>query len=60
MGLQVLQVYSSLARIRIMAIITSGNMPSLLKEGLYLPKEKKKTPVKAGSVKKTKTKNKGN
>lgn len=31
-------------------------MPSLLKEGLYLPKEKKKTPVKAGSVKKTKTK----
>ena len=39
-------------------------MPSLLKEGLYLPKEKKKTPVKAGSVKKTttktKNKNKGN
>lgn len=33
-------------------------MPSLLKEGLYLPKEKKKTPVKAGSVKKNK--NKGN
>jgi len=58
MGLQVLQVYSSLTRIRIMSIITSGNMPSLLKEGLYLPKEKKKTPVKAGSVKKTK--NKGN
>jgi hypothetical protein len=44
-----------------MAIITSGNMPSLLKEGLYLPKKKKeKTPVKAGSVKKSKTKNKGN
>lgn len=42
-----------------MSIITSGNMPSLLKEGLYLSKkEKKKTPVKAGSVKKTK--NKGN
>ena len=61
MGLQVLQVYSSLARIRIMAIITSGNMPSLLKEGLYLPKKKKeKTPVKAGSEKKTKTKTKGN
>ena len=36
-------------------------MPTLLKEGLYLlKKEKKKTPVKAGSVKKTKTKNKGN
>ena len=33
-------------------------MPSLLKEGLYLPKEKKKTPDKAGSVKKTK--NNGN
>jgi len=44
-----------------MSIITSGNMPSLLKEGLYLPKEKKKnTCYKAGSVKKTKTKNKGN
>jgi len=43
-----------------MSIISSGNMPSLLKEGLYLPKEKKKTPVKAGSVKKTNTKNKGN
>lgn len=35
-------------------------MPSLLKEGLYLPKEKKKIAVKAGSVKKTNTKNKGN
>ena len=60
MGLQVLQAYSSLTRIRIMSITTTGNMPSLLKEGLYLPKEKKKTPVKAGSVKKTNTKNKGN
>jgi len=43
-----------------MSITTTGNMPYLLKEGLYLPKEKKKTPVKAGSVKKTNTKNKGN
>jgi hypothetical protein len=43
-----------------MSIITSGNMPALLKEGLYLPKEKKKTPVKTGSIKKTKIKNKGN
>jgi hypothetical protein len=41
-----------------MSIITTGNMPSLLKEGLYLPKEKKKTPVKAASVKKTKNKGK--
>lgn len=43
-----------------MSIITSGNMPALLKEGLYLAKEKKKTSVKAESIKKTKTKNKGN
>jgi hypothetical protein len=44
-----------------MSIITSGNMPSLLKEGLYLPKKKKKkTSIKAESIKKTKTKNKGN
>jgi hypothetical protein len=28
-----------------MSIITSGNMPALLKEGLYLPKKKKKKPV---------------
>lgn len=37
-------------------------MPALLKEGLYLPKKKKEknTCYKAGSVKKTKTKNKGN
>lgn len=33
-------------------------MPSLLKEGLYLPKEKKKTAIKPESIKKTK--NKGN
>lgn len=43
-----------------MSITTTGNMPSLLKEGLYLPKEKKKTSVKSESIKKTKTKNKGN
>jgi hypothetical protein len=43
-----------------MSITTTGNMPSLLKEGLYLPKEKKKTSVKPESIKKTKTKNKGN
>jgi hypothetical protein len=43
-----------------MSIITIGNMPSLLKEGLYQPKAKKKTSVKAESVKKTNTKNKGN
>lgn len=41
-----------------MSIITSGNIPSLLKNGLYLPKEKKKTAVKPESIKKTK--NKGN
>jgi len=42
-----------------MSIITSGNMPALLKEGLYLPKKKKKkTCYKAGSVKKTKNKGK--
>ena len=36
-------------------------MPSLLKEGLYLPKEKKKTSVTGkNQYKKTKTKNKGN
>ena len=37
-------------------------MPSLLKEGLYLPKEKKKSSVKTKpiTVKKVTTKNKGN
>ena len=41
-----------------MSIITSGNMPSLLKEGLYLPKEKKKSSVKVKpiNVKKSKSK----
>lgn len=43
-----------------MSIITSGNMPSLLKEGLYLPKEKKKTSAtEKNQYKKIKTKNKG-
>jgi len=36
-------------------------MPSLLKEGLYLPKEKKKTSaIGKNQYKKTNTKNKGN
>lgn len=48
------------AEYKTMSIITIGNMPSLLKEGLYQPKAKKKTSVKAESVKKTNTKNKGN
>ncbi len=43
-----------------MSIITSGNMPSLLKEGLYNLKPKKGTPVKAKPITKVKTKNKGN
>lgn len=34
-------------------------MPSLLKEGLYLPKEKVKLPKKEKTIKKVKTKNKG-
>ena len=44
-----------------MSITTTGNMPSLLKEGLYLPKEKGKTSATGeNQYKKTKNKNKGN
>jgi hypothetical protein len=45
-----------------MSITTTGNMPSLLKEGLYLPKKKKKKTSATGEnqYKKIKTKNKGN
>jgi len=44
-----------------MSIITTGNMSLLLEQGLYAPKQKKKSSVKTKpiTVKKVTTKNKG-
>lgn len=44
-----------------MSIITTGNMKSLLEQGLYAPKQKKNLSVKAKPItRKVKSNNKGN